>query len=65
MEAALDADADTREEALHNAFKTAYDKAWLMSLFEVPIAYGMVEDLDFVARPDRRIRFNDNFTWLK
>jgi peptide/nickel transport system substrate-binding protein len=65
VDGALAADAATREEKIYQAFKRAYDEAQLMSLFEVPIAYGMTEDVDFTPRDDRRIRFNDQITWLK
>ena len=65
VDAALAADAATGEEKIYQAFKKAYEEAELMSLFEIAIAYGMVEDLEFTPRDDRRIRFNDQITWLK
>jgi peptide/nickel transport system substrate-binding protein len=65
VDLALAADGDTREEKIYQAFKYAKDHAMLMPLFETTVAYGMVPDLEFKARDDRRIRFNDQFTWLK
>jgi peptide/nickel transport system substrate-binding protein len=65
VDAALAADAATREEKIYRAFKRAYDQAQLMSLFETPIVYGMVEELEFTPRDDRRIRFTDQITWLE
>lgn len=65
VDLALAADAATREEKIYQAFKYAYDHAMLMPLFETALAYGVVQDLDFTPRNDRRIRFNDQFTWLK
>jgi peptide/nickel transport system substrate-binding protein len=63
VDAALAADAATREEKIYQAFKRAYDEAQLMSLFETAIAYGMTEDVDFTPRDDRRVRFSDQITW--
>jgi hypothetical protein len=65
VDAALAANAATREEKIYQAFKRAYDQAQLMSLFETPIVYGMVEELEFTPRDDRRIRFTDQITWLE
>jgi peptide/nickel transport system substrate-binding protein len=65
VDAALAADAATREEKIYQAFKQAYEQAQLMSLFETAIAYGMVENLEFTPRDDRRIRFTDQITWLE
>ena len=65
VDAALAADAGSREQKIYEAFKYARDHAMLMPLFELPVAYGAVEQLDFTPRNDRRIRFNDQFTWLK
>ena len=65
VEAALAADAATREEKIYQAFKRAYDEAQLMSLFETAIAYGMTEEVDFTPRDDRRVRFSDQITWVK
>jgi peptide/nickel transport system substrate-binding protein len=65
VDLALAADAATREEKIYQAFKYSRDHAMLMPLFELAVAYGVVQDLDFTPRSDRRIRFNDQFTWLK
>jgi ABC-type transport system substrate-binding protein len=65
VDAALAADATTREEKIYTAFKYAKEHAMLMPLFELPVVYGMVDQLGFTPRGDRRIRFNDQFTWTK
>lgn len=62
---ALAAETDTREQRVYDAFKYARDHAKLMPLFELPLVYGMAQDLEFTPRDDRRIRFNDQFRWTK
>jgi peptide/nickel transport system substrate-binding protein len=54
-----------REEKLYHLFKRSYDEVLFPGLLELPVVYGLQTDLDFQARPDRRVRWNDQVQWLK
>jgi peptide/nickel transport system substrate-binding protein len=54
-----------REQKLYELWKYVYDNGLLPTILELPIVYGVSERLDFTARPDREVRWNEQMKWLE
>ena len=54
-----------REEKLHELWKYVYENALYPGILELPIVYGVSEDLDFTPRAEREVRWNDQMKWLR
>jgi peptide/nickel transport system substrate-binding protein len=54
-----------REQKLYELWKYVYDNALFPGILELPIVYGVSGRLDFIARAEREVRWNEQMKWLE
>ena len=54
-----------REQKLYELWKDVYDNALFPGILELPIVYGVSGRLDFIARAEREVRWNEQMKWLE
>jgi ABC-type transport system substrate-binding protein len=54
-----------REQKLYELWKYVYDTALFPAILELPIVYGVSQDLDFIPRGEREVRWDEQMEWLR